>query len=367
MSKRRAESELPTEIPEVERKKSNVWSYAPPVPAATPVVCCAPPVVVGGSVEFNVMAYPTQEASAKRFCAWQPQRFRYINSHWKKFDDSGMDDIKLGGFEPNVIKGGNVLFFADFFCNDAILSQLHVFITLCESFINSLTIILAYFPVATNERVTVEGHVATANTVSRMLSHLPLCGRPTRVMFYDLHTLQNRFYLHTGAISSLHSTVPLIKRRMMALEGEHKITALAFPDEGAQKRFGGMFEEFFEESRHVLCGKKRIGEKRIVVIQDGHCQGDHVLIIDDLVRTGGTLVACAKVLREAGATQVSAFVAHAAFPGDSYKQFYRGGKSAVFDRFYVTSSNPTVTNRIEADADEAFEVLDLLPLLFEDI
>jgi len=92
-----------------------------------------------------------------------------------------------------------------------------------------------------------------------------------------------------------------------------------------------------------------------------------VLIVDDLVRTGGTLAACAKVLMEAGAHRVSAFVAHAAFPGDSYKQFCRGGKMAVFDRFYVTSSNPTVVNRIEIEADEVFEVLDLLPLLFEDI
>jgi len=34
-----------------------------------------------------------------------------------------------------------------------------------------------------------------------------------------------------------------------------------------------------------------------------------------------------EVLREAGATRVSAYVAHAAFPGESYKQFYRGGRT----------------------------------------
>jgi hypothetical protein len=45
------------------------------------------------------------------------------------------------------------------------------------------------------ERVVVEGEVATANTLARLLSSLPPCGKTTRVMFYDLHTLQNRFYL----------------------------------------------------------------------------------------------------------------------------------------------------------------------------
>jgi hypothetical protein len=45
------------------------------------------------------------------------------------------------------------------------------------------------------ERVVKEGQVATAATYAHMFSSLPSCGRPTRLMVYDLHTLQNRFYL----------------------------------------------------------------------------------------------------------------------------------------------------------------------------
>lgn len=40
------------------------------------------------------------------------------------------------------------------------------------------------------ERVMEEGTVATANTLSKMLSYMPSCGKPTRIMVYDLHTLQ---------------------------------------------------------------------------------------------------------------------------------------------------------------------------------
>merc|ERR1712107_867068 len=82
---------------------------------------------------------------------------------------------------------------ADFHCNDAILSQFHALTSLCESFIASLTILLPYYPHGTKERKMSEGEVATANTIGRMLSSLPSVGRPTRVMIYDLHTLQNRF------------------------------------------------------------------------------------------------------------------------------------------------------------------------------
>merc|ERR1719253_1898674 len=104
------------------------------------------------------------------------------------------------------------------------------------------------------ERVTKEGEIATANTVSRMLSGLPLhAGSPVRIMFYDLHTLQNRFYFHTGALASLHTAIPLLKDKLKATD----VTAVAFPDEGAQKRFGSMFGDYGGPT--ITCGKKRIG------------------------------------------------------------------------------------------------------------
>ena len=34
-----------------------------------------------------------------------------------------------------------------------------------------------------------------ASTLARLFSNLPRVGKPIRVMTYDLHTLQNRFYL----------------------------------------------------------------------------------------------------------------------------------------------------------------------------
>jgi phosphoribosylpyrophosphate synthetase len=233
---------------------------------------------------------------------------------------------------------------------------------LCESFIATLTIFLPYLPTATMERITVEGEVATANTLCRMLSGLPHTGGPSRVMFYDLHTLQNRFYLHSGAIATMHSTIPLIKA--VLTQPHSPITAIAFPDEGAQKRFGNLFSQW----EVVTCGKKRVGSERFVVIQDGDCAGRHVLIVDDMVKTGGTLVECAKALAEHGATAVSAFVAHAAFPLGSERRFCKGGDRCVFESFFVSNSNPTVVERIEAlGAESVFEVLDILPLLVLDL
>lgn len=93
---------------------------------------------------------------------------------------------------------------------DAILSQFQALVVLCESFIESMTILLPFYPMGTMERVLKEGQVATASTIARMLSALPSVGRPIRVMVYDIHTLQNRFYFSGSAIASPHSAIPAL-------------------------------------------------------------------------------------------------------------------------------------------------------------
>jgi hypothetical protein len=80
-------------------------------------------------------------------------------------------------------------------------------------------------------------------------------------------------------------------------------------------------------------------------VQDGDATGRRVIVIDDLVQTGGTLYECGAKLLELGAASVSAFVAHGVFPRDAWRRFARGGDRDVFSKFYVTNSIPTTTDR----------------------
>eukprot|EP00540_Astrosyne_radiata_P002191 CAMPEP_0116826606 /NCGR_PEP_ID=MMETSP0418-20121206/2622_1 /TAXON_ID=1158023 /ORGANISM="Astrosyne radiata, Strain 13vi08-1A" /LENGTH=303 /DNA_ID=CAMNT_0004455259 /DNA_START=170 /DNA_END=1081 /DNA_ORIENTATION=+ len=296
---------------------------------------------------------------ALRIVDAHPDRFTYHPTKWEKFPD-GTDKIEVGGFLPyNLLSGEHILFLASFHNNDITLSQFQVMICLLQSFIESLTVVLPYYPVGTMERVTKEGTVATAATYAHMFSSLPSCGRPTRLMVYDLHTLQNRFYLHGNSVASLQTAIPLLKNRIK----ETNIDCVAFPDDGAAKRFSALFSDEFHV---IVCGKTR-GENdvRTVVIQDGNPEGKNIVIVDDLVQTGGTLYECGKTLKEAGAASVHAFVSHAVFPKESWKRFAHGGDRACFDTFWVTNSIPTVTNTLPKDG--PFEVLDLMELIIEDL
>ena len=117
----------------------------------------------------------------------------------------------------------------------------------------------------------------------------------------------------------------------------------------------------------VTCGKIRDGHKRIVNIQDGNPKGKNIVIVDDLIQTGGTLHECGLALRAAGANSVSAFVARAVFPDDSWKRFIEGGDRACFDRFFITNSCPTVVKKLKESNTAIFTILDLTQKIIEDL
>lgn len=58
-------------------------------------------------------------------------------------------------------------------------------------FVSSFTLVLPFFPTGTSERMEDEGDVATAHTLSRILSNIPISrGGPTSLVIFDIHALQ---------------------------------------------------------------------------------------------------------------------------------------------------------------------------------
>jgi len=96
-------------------------------------------------------------------------------------------------FIPNAhgIRGQHVAFLASFSSPTVIFEQLSVVYALPKLFVASFTLVLPFFPTGTSERMEDEGDVATAFTLARILSNIPISrGGPTSLVIFDIHALQ---------------------------------------------------------------------------------------------------------------------------------------------------------------------------------
>ncbi|WVZ73957.1 hypothetical protein U9M48_022205 [Paspalum notatum var. saurae] len=275
--------------------------------------------------------------------------------NWRSFDD-GFPNLFIN--KAHDIRGQHVAFLASFSSPAVIFEQISVIFALPKLFIASFTLVLPFFPTGSFERVEEEGDVATAFTLARILSMIPKSrGGPTSVVIYDIHALQERFYFGDDVLPCFETGIPLLLQRLRQLPDADNIT-IAFPDDGAWKRFHKLLQHF----PMIVCNKVREGDKRIVRIKEGNPEGRHVVIVDDLVQSGGTLRECQKVLASHGAAKVSAYVTHAVFPKNSYERFMASNSAGPGDQFayfWITDSCPHTVKAIGQRP--PFETLELVP------
>ncbi|XP_022739765.1 ribose-phosphate pyrophosphokinase 4 isoform X1 [Durio zibethinus] len=272
--------------------------------------------------------------------------------NWRNFDD-GFPNLYVNN--AHDIRGQHVAFLASFSSPAVIFEQLSVIYNLPRLFVASFTLVLPFFPTGSFERMEEEGDVATAFTMARILSNIPISrGGPTSLVIYDIHALQERFYFGDHVLPLFETGIPLLKLRLHQLPDADNIV-VAFPDDGAWKRFHKLLDHF----PMVICTKVREGDKRIVRLKEGNPANCHVVIVDDLVQSGGTLIECQKVLVAHGAAKVSAYVTHGVFPKRSWERFTKknDGSEKGFTFFWITDSCPHTVKAIENTA--PFEVLSL--------
>ncbi len=116
--------------------------------------------------------------------------------------------------------------------------------------------------------------------------------------------------------------------------------AIAAPDVGAAKDARNFAENLGNLPLAMI--DKRRSTKELVstevmnVIGEHHVKGKHVIIVDDMIDTGSTLVPVTKALKEHGAIKVSAIVTHGIFSGNAIENL----NNAQFDSLWVTNSCP---------------------------
>ena len=102
------------------------------------------------------------------------------------------------------------------------------------------------------------------------------------------------------------------------------------------------------ELPHMVARKTRHGDRSVDIElpRPDMIAGRPVLLVDDLVSSGGTLAVCARALAAAGAISIDGIVTHALFPSKTVEELTRAGIRSIRS----TSSVPHSTNAITLDA-----------------
>lgn len=197
-----------------------------------------------------------------------------------------------------------------------------------------LDLIIPYFGYSTMERAVKSGEVVTAKTRARLLSSLPRAARGNRVFLLDLHSDGIPHYFE-GDITAFHVYgKPFVAKVARQLGGKDFV--LASTDAGRAKWVQSLAEDLSVEAAFVF--KKRLDGKHTAVTGvSAQVKDRHVIIYDDMVRTGGSLLSAAKIYQAAGARVIDVISTHGLFPGDALEKLRSSG---VIRTIHVTDSHP---------------------------
>jgi ribose-phosphate pyrophosphokinase len=169
-----------------------------------------------------------------------------------------------------------------------------------------ITAVVPWFPYSRQDRKAKPREPISGRLVADMLQ---LAGAD-RVLTMDLHAgqIQGFFTIPVDHMTAL----PLFARhfRDLQLTGEGVVSVA--PDAGRAKhalRFAEMIDADF-----AIMHKTRTSADTVAVTEiTGRVQGKTAIVGDDVITTGGTVIAGANALREAGARDVWLFVTHGLF------------------------------------------------------
>tara|TARA_B110000908_G_scaffold171629_1_gene235069 strand:+ start:521 stop:1486 length:966 start_codon:yes stop_codon:yes gene_type:complete len=171
--------------------------------------------------------------------------------------------------------------------------------------------VMPYFGMARQDRKDKPRVPIGAKLVANMLT----AAGATRVITCDLHADQIQGFLEVPVDHMYASSVFIDHIRGLNLEN----LTIASPDMGGSKRAHAYAKHLGCEM--VICYKHRkkaneIGDMRVI----GEVEGRHVVLVDDMVDTAGTLTAAADMMLKHGALSVRAVCTHPVLSGKAYER-----------------------------------------------
>ncbi len=194
-----------------------------------------------------------------------------------------------------------------------------------------ITAVIPYYGYARQDRKSEGRDPITAKLMAELIT---VAGTETeRVLLMDLHSGQIPGFFNKTKVDHLYSKPVFMKHLKSRLPKNLVIVA---PDVGAV-RLARSYGKRFNCPIAIIDKRRPEPNKSEVLKVVGEVRGKNILMVDDMIDTGGTLIGAAKVLKEEGAGIIFAACTHPVLSGESLKKITNSPISKVFvtDTIYL--------------------------------
>lgn len=198
-----------------------------------------------------------------------------------------------------------------------------------------VTAIVPYLAYARQDKIFLQGENISIETIAHMLKAAGVDALVT----VNIHaeTALSKFPFPAKTLSA----IPLLAE-YFTQKGCKKAFALA-PDKGAMHIAEQAQGVLGGEAGHLEKQRDRYTGQTSQTAKHLNVKGKTVIIFDDIISTGGTIIGAAKILREQGATKVFAACVHPLLIGDAEKRILDAGVEEIVGTDSVPSHNSKVT------------------------
>lgn len=260
-----------------------------------------------------------------------------------------------GEFQPSFeesIRGLRVFLVCSTFPSSDNLMELLLMIDAAKrASARHITAVIPYFGWARQDRKDKPRVPIGAKLVAKLLE----TAGATRIMTMDLHADQIQGFFEKPVDHLFASTIFVPYIKSLNLEN----LTIASPDMGGSKRAYAYSK--FLGSDVVICYKQRKEANKIETMElIGDVTGKNIVLVDDMIDTGGTLAKAADLMIEKGALSVRAICTHAILSGGAYEKI----ENSKLSELIVTDSIPlkqgTEKIRVVTCADLFAEVMHMV-------
>jgi ribose-phosphate pyrophosphokinase len=234
--------------------------------------------------------------------------------------------------------------------NDALMEFLVLVDAARRASARRITAVLPYYGYARQDRKDRPRVPITAKLVANMI----YTAGARRVLALDLHSnqIQGFFDIPFDHLYSINIfTDHLSRQRQQNL-------VIVSPDVGNIK-MARAYAELLGADLAVVDKRRVSGGKTEVMNLIGSVEGKNVVLVDDLISTGGSLVSAAATVKEKGALDVRACIVHPVLAGPALDRIEKSDLSELL----VTNSIPVPASKCNGK----IKVLSIAPILAEAI